>query len=212
MRISERPALAAAFMALLLAACDPATLAGGGAPSRMRLDVAGEALTIAAPAGFCIDRQSTTMSADGAFVLMSDCALLGARGGARAPVAAALTASVSAAPMGGEGDDAGGTLEDLQDFAATSDGRAAMGRSGRSSGVRILDSRIHEGVLYVLVEDRGPTPIPGVDRTFWRAFLEVDGRMVALSELNFDGAGIGAQEGLNRLASLARAIRAANPA
>ena len=41
----------------------------------------------------------------------------------------------------------------------------------------------------MLVEDRGPQPIAGIDRQFWRAFLEVNGRMAALSVLGFEGAG-----------------------
>ena len=48
-----------------------------GSPSRTKVNVAGQAVTIAAPPGFCIDAESTTVNADGAFVLMSDCALLG---------------------------------------------------------------------------------------------------------------------------------------
>jgi hypothetical protein len=35
--------------------------------------------------------------------------------------------------------------------------------------------------------------------------------MIALSELGFEGAGIGPQEGLNQMAALAASIRAANP-
>ena len=66
-------------------------------------------------------------------------------------------------------------------------------------------------MLYVLVEDRGRLPIAGIDRQFWRAFLEVNGRMTALSVLGFSNAGVGPQEALNQLAALATAIRAANP-
>ena len=66
-------------------------------------------------------------------------------------------------------------------------------------------------MLYVLVEDRGPQPIAGIDRRFWRAFLEVKGRMAALSVLGFEGAGLGPQDGLNQIAAFARSIRAANP-
>ena len=62
----------------------------------------------------------------------------------------------------------------------------------------------------MLVEDRGPQPIAGLDRTFWRAFLEVNGRMTVLSALGF--AGSDPQRGLDELAELASAIRGANPA
>ncbi len=211
MRTSELARAAAfALAGLTLLACDPATMAAGGAASRARVNVAGQAITIAAPPGFCVDSGSTRQSADGAFVLMSDCALLGGKGSGKAPVGAALTASVSTAGLGGEGD-AADSLEDLRDFSATREGRAVLGRSGQPSRVRILDTQVRDDVLYILVEDRGTLPIAGIDRQFWRAFLEVHGRMVALSGLGFEGAGVTLQDGLNQMAALSASIRAANP-
>jgi hypothetical protein len=205
-----RRAAALAAAGLLLAACDPSMVPGAGAASRARVNVAGQAVTIVAPPGFCVDSGSTSQSADGAFVLMSDCQLLGGPSSGKAPVGAALTASVSTAGLGGEGD-AADSLDDLRDFAATREGRAVLGRSGQPGRVRILDSQVKNGVLYVLVEDRGTLPIAGIDPRFWRAFLEVNGRMVALSGLGFEGAGFGLQDGLDQMAALAHSIRAANP-
>ena len=73
---SVLPPLALAGL-LALAACDPATMSGAGAtPTRTKLNVAGRAVTIAPPPGFCIDPDSVASGADGAFVLMSDCRLL----------------------------------------------------------------------------------------------------------------------------------------
>jgi hypothetical protein len=210
MRISDLArAGALALAGLTLIACDP-SMFPGATSSRARVNVAGQAITIAAPPGFCVDAGSTSQSADGAFVLMSDCALLGGPSSGRPPIGAALTASVSTGGFAGEGD-AGSSLVDLQAFAATPDGRAVLGRSGQPGRVRILNSQVRDGVLYVLVEDRGTLPIAGIDRQFWRAFLEVHDRMIALSELGFEGAGIGPQEGLNQMAALAASIRAANP-
>jgi hypothetical protein len=207
-RLSRAAALGLAGLALI--ACDPSMMPGASAASRARVNVAGQAVTIAAPPGFCVDAGSTSQTADGAFVLMSDCALLGGPGSGKPPVGAALTASVSTAGLGGEGD-AADSLEDLREFAATAEGRAVLGRSGQPGRVRIRDARVSDGVLYVLVEDRGTLPIAGIDPLFWRAFLEVNGRMVALSGLGFAGAGFDPQDGLNQMAALARSIRAANP-
>ena len=68
-------------------------------------------------------------------------------------------------------------------------------------------------MLYVLVEDRGRLPIAGIDRQFWRAFLEVNGRMTVLSVLGFSNGGVGAAaEALDQLAALAAAIRRGQPA
>ena len=84
--LSRLRAAAAGLAGLLaLAACDPAAIGRRRRQaSRAKLDVAGRAVTIAAPPGFCIDPDSITSGADGAFVLMSDCGLLGAAGAASA--------------------------------------------------------------------------------------------------------------------------------
>ena len=100
-----------------------------------------------------------------------------------------MTASVSTGGFAGEGDTAAGSLEDLAEFAETREGRTVLGRSGQPDRVRILNTQLSGDVLYVLVEDRGAQPIAGIDRQFWRAFLEVNGRLVALSVLGFEGAG-----------------------
>ena len=193
-----------------LAACDQAGMIGG-TPTRATLSVAGQPVTFAAPAGFCIDRDSTSLTDEGAFVLMSDCALLGAAGaeGARS-IGAALTASVSSGGLAGEGDDPAQSLDGLAEFAATPEGRSVLGRSGSGDGVRILATETRRDVLYVLVEDRGPQPIAGIDRRFWRAFLDLNGRMAVLSVLGFEGAGLDPQEGLNHLAAFADTLQAVN--
>ena len=209
--------LAAALAAVLaLAGCDPAGVSGAGA-TRTTVTVAGQPVTVAAPAGFCVDRRSTSVTSTGAFVLISDCALLGqsstgaSAATARPPMGAALTASVSTGGLG-DGGPATQSLADLERYAATPPGRALVGRSGQSAAVRILATQTQGGVLYMLVEDRGSQPIAGIDPRFWRAFLEVNGRLIALSELNFAGSGRDAQDGLNAVASFANAVQRANPA
>ena len=201
---SKRLGPVACLVALLVAGCDPATMAAGS-PSRQKVTVAGQVVTIAAPPGHCIDTTSTRIDPAGAFVLMNDC---GGTGAARPP-RASLTASVSSGGLTGEGDAAAGSLAELRDFVTTPDGLALVGRSGRARGVRVLDEKLTNGVLFVLVEDSGPQPIAGLDRRFWRAFLEVNGRMTVLSVLGFGS--LDPQEGLDEIAALASAIRAANP-
>lgn len=208
MRISSGRGAAIGAMLLALAACDPAAMSGA-APTRTTVNVAGQAVTVAAPPGFCIDAPSTSITEAGAFVLISDCALLGGAGRAgAAPVGAALTASVSTAGLGDAG--AAQSLDALAELAASAEGRAVLGRSGQIDRIRIAASTQRSDVLYLLIDDRGRQPIAGIDPQFWRAFLEVNGRMTALSVLGFEGAGVDPQQGLNHLAAFADAIQAAN--
>ncbi len=212
MPISERRLTGlAAAATLMLAAGGLSSAAWAGPANSTKVNVDGQAVTIVAPPGFCVDAKSTTTTTAGAFVLMSDCTLLGAAKTGKPPIGAALTASVSNGGIAGEGDSETGTLDDLEDFAATADGRAVLGRSGQAGQVRVLSKVKSDDVLYLLIEDRGKLPVAGIERTFWRAFLDVNGRMVALSELGFEGAGLDRQAALNHLGALAAAIRAANP-
>jgi hypothetical protein len=214
MRIGERigglgRALLAVAGLAAVAACDPSALAGG-TPSRAKFNVAGAAVTIAAPPGWCIDRKSARQSADGAFVLLTDCGLLGEPGTQVGRKGMALTASISDGSLLEEEGDAD-AFADLEDFAKTRDGRQVLGRSGQPDRVRILATQSSGGVYYVLVEDRGRLPIAALDRQFWRAFLDVNGRTVALSSLGFTGKS-DAQTSLNELATFAKWIQSANGA
>ncbi len=218
MRISEIAAIAALP---LLAACAGLGMSGS-APNQTTVTVGGQRVTILAPAGFCIDRSSTSVTSAGAFVLVSDCQLLspsratdptgaGAVEDEREPIGAALTASLS--PTGlGEAGPATNSLSDLARYARTPEGLAMIGRGGRSQGVRLLESAERDGVLYLHVEDRGAGPIPGLEPRYWRAFFEVNGRLTAVSQLGFAGSGIDRQSGLNLVSAFVQAIRAANPA
>jgi hypothetical protein len=175
----------------------------------MSVNVAGESIAIATPPGFCIDREGTRNTSQGAFVFASDCSLLGASETDRAPVGALLTASVLADErLVAEGSDT--TLDDLAAFLQTTRGRALLSRSGDAGRTRILQTQTSGDVLFVLVEDRGRQPLPGVEPRFWRAFLVVRGRLTALSVQGFEGTGMGGESGLRHAAAFAQAIRTAN--
>ncbi len=204
----RRPArLVGALLTLaVLAACDPSMM--GAASNSATVTVAGRNIAIVAPPGFCIDPATTNVSSSGAFLMASDCALLGAapvaEGDADLPVGAVLTASVSAS-QGGPA-----SLADVERFSQTAQGRATLSRSGRGDRVRVLATRTRNDVLYLLIEDRGPQPIAGIEPQFWRAFLDVSGQMTVLSVLGFEGAGIDATEGLALVQRFADTVQANN--
>lgn len=174
-----------ALLAVALAFSGCTTGVTMGAPSRASVDVSGEPVVVAAPAGFCIDEAATSVESRGAFLMITDCGLLGQTGGRTPPVAAIMTVSISPDPnlvaQGGET-----TLDDLEAFLDTPRGRAGLGRSGDAGATRVLQSTRQGDVLYVLVEDNGASPLPGVAARFWRGFMTVDGRMAALSIQGFE--------------------------
>lgn len=212
MPISERwrARLAPALLAGLLAGCTGA--APGGVPTRTTVDVAGTPVTVVAPRGFCIDRESTRRVGDGAFVLMSDCALLAGtpQGRGEAPLGAAFTATLLPGSLAGEGAAPAAGIEGLDEFVATREGRAMLAGSGRAADVRILRTATGDGALFVLVEDRGGAPMPGVSPRFWRAFVALDGRFAVLTALPFENGRMDPETALDRLAALAANLRRAN--
>ena len=121
MRISRAAAGLAAL--LLLAGCEQPGVSGS-TPTQTTVTAGGRQVRVLAPAGFCVDQRSTSVTSTGAFVLISECALLGpsatsvaatratATGAAPAateaaaskpPVGAALTASISPTGLGDAG-------------------------------------------------------------------------------------------------------------
>jgi hypothetical protein len=204
-----RTSRAVALLGLpLLAAC--AGGVGYGGADRARVSVAGVPVTVAAPKGFCVDPQGTTSGDAGAFVLVSDCGLLGLGEGASPPVGAVMTASISANPsLVSEGGET--TLDDLEAFLGTPRGLAVVGRSGDANRTRVLQTTRNGDVLFVLVEDRGQQPLPGVEPRFWRAFMTVNGRLAALSIQGFQGASPSDRDALRHLAAFASSIRVNNP-
>ncbi len=203
-------AILAAAALSLAAGCDPAAMGGGSKTAAVA--VAGRSVNIVAPGSFCVDPASTNVSASGAFVMVSDCALLGGRPpeGDGAPIGAVMTASISAAALASDGAGAP-SLAEIARFAGTAEGRAMLSRSGHGDRVRIRATRTRGDVLYMLIEDRGPPPIEGIEPQFWRAFLEVQGQMTVLSVLGFEDAGVGPSQGLAYLQSFADAVQRANP-
>lgn len=171
---------ALAGAALALAACvAPGVTGAPGVPTRIA--VAGGAVTVAGPAGYCIDRGASRSGAEAAFVLLGSCAALSQRAGLAAPDAPALlTASVLAAPSGAGAPD----LERMAAFFRTEAGRAALSRSGRAESVEVAESFVRDGVLYLRARDRSaPQSGQGVEPEYWRAVLDLEGRMVTLSVL-----------------------------
>lgn len=201
MRTPAPISVSALTAALALAGC----AVPGGAPARSSVEVGGAPLAIAGPPGFCVDAASTRVDREGAFVLLSDCGLLGA-GRSGKKIDAVLTASLTPS-IGGAGVQ---PIADVGRFAGSAEGKALIGQGGDGSGVRILATRREAAAVFLLVEDRGRKPVAGIEPRFWRGFVEVDGRLAVLTVLAFEGGDVDAQKGLDLAAAFAAALQRAN--
>ncbi len=145
---------------LLLAAC---VAPGGGGSSST--PVLGGALTVAVPAGYCIDPRASHDDGRSALVIAGRCA-------ADRPVpAAVLTVSV-----GGEGSSAilRAGAQALSDWSRSPAGRAALARDGNAGSVVVRETLIWDGAFLIRLEDRAIGP-------YWRAAMGLRGRLVMIS-------------------------------
>jgi hypothetical protein len=193
---------AAALAALFaLAACE----GGPGAPTSVV--VAGGALTVAGPAGYCIDRRLSRTGGAEAFVVLGSCAAF-SRSAARRPGAPAiLTATVSAEPA------AAPDRRSLERFLRSPQGRAAISRAGRADTVTILSARNERGVLFLQIRDTSATAEgPATDPAYWRAVFGLNGRLVTATVLAFADRPLSRDQGFGLLAEFVARLRATNPA
>lgn len=182
---------AALLTAAALAGC---AAAGGGLRSR---PVLGGAVTLAAPAGYCIDPGDVMEAGDSAVGLIGRCA-----GGNAAP--AILTATVGGA---GSGRGVAGSGEALAAFFASAEGRAALSRTGEARTVTVNEALAAGDAFLIRLTDTGAVPPEG-----WRAVLALRGRLVTLTVAGTPGAPLDAAAGRAILDRFLAAIRRANPA
>lgn len=189
--------LLAGALVLALAAC--AELPQGGAPGassdapagagaavfsgakRNRttetVELAGGEVVVGGPRGYCVDRSGSQLLGDPAFVLLADCMTLTGDPEFPTPRAfALLTASVEKRAKGDSND-----LEALKSLLRSPEGRAALARDGRADSVRLQEIRSHNGALILHVDDQSNTATPTLEQDYWRAFFNVNGRLVTVT-------------------------------
>jgi hypothetical protein len=93
-------------------------------------------------------------------------------------------------------------------------GAELLGRTSAESPdeVEVIATRIREGTLYVLLQDRPKGSLESAHPRYWRAFAEEGGRTVILTVSAFGAAYPGDQVLLRTLSSLRDTIRQDNRA
>lgn len=149
---------------LLLAAC----VAGGGTGTVRFATADAPEFAVAAPSGFCVAEDSVSRLGASKFVAFTRCNGQGA----------VLTATVGP-PGSAIGLDLSGPA--LADYFISSEGRAALSRTGRAASVRVHDVTGAEGAVLVRLTDTAPRPSEIGPGESWRAVLDVSGRLVTLA-------------------------------
>ena len=180
---------------LLIAGCqmDPGAFA---TPVQTKaIAVLGGAVQVAAPAGYCVDKQSARQQADGAVVLMGRCS-----GGANtAP--AVISVTIGAAGSAGIMADGGAALAA---YFQTTDGRAALSRTGAADRVTIVQAANSDGAYILRIVEAGVGD-------YWRAIAGISGRLVTMSVQGPTGSALDQATGRKLLGASLAALRRANP-
>jgi hypothetical protein len=195
--ISKAAIRQAACLALigLLAACDGVPGAFGLPGQTRSMSVLGGAMQVAAPSGYCVDKQSARQQADGAVVLIGRC-----NQSSQLPPAV-ISATIGTA--GSAGALAGGDAA-LAEFFRSPDGRAALSRAGSADTVQILEAASLDGAFALHIAETGLGD-------YWRAVLGLSGRLVTLSVQGPNGSDMDAGVGRGLLGGTIAAMRRANP-
>ena len=148
-------------------------------------------VTVAGPQGFCIDERLVDEARTGAFVFLSDCASNPETGGptiARVPISAVLTASISTNGLPGADEGMTAALDQLKAFLETPYGQLTLSKSHNPATLTVLSMSRTGGAVYAYIEDLTQTTRTGESPRFWRAFIEVNGRLAALSATGYNAA------------------------
>ncbi|PJI86286.1 hypothetical protein BC777_2654 [Yoonia maricola] len=134
----------------------------------------GEGAVVATtPEGYCVDEVASQTARD--FAILAPCATLGAQAGVPSVIGFA-TVQVGPAESGSAAVD---ELA-LRDYLITEDGARLLSQSGDAADVDILSSQAFNSQVMVHFADAGPPPFAGLQQEEWRAFTNINGRLVTI--------------------------------
>lgn len=186
----------ALFGIAALAACNPVGVA-------QPVALVGGDLIAAPPAGYCADPLSSRLR-DG-FAVFAPCVTLGAQ----APVPPILgVATVQAGDAGSAM--VTGAETGLRDFLISPQGAGLLSKGGSAATVSVVSSQAFDGRVVVHFRDTGEAPMDGLGPDEWRAFTDVEGRLVTVSVRGLDDAPLSAGRGSALLDQMLRGLSASS--
>jgi len=162
------------LLVLGLAACTTPT-------STRIVDLADGDIQAVSPDGYCIDSVASQPRRD--FAMLTPCAALGE--GARAPDIVGV-ATIKVGPP-----DSGTIAAEelaLRDFILTDAGTALLSQSGDASNVTVLSTQAFDDQVMVHFTDTSAPPVAGLQNEEWRAFCNINGRLVTVAVRGLAGA------------------------
>jgi hypothetical protein len=129
---------------------------------------------VQAPTGYCVDGPASKPNTG--FAVVAPCATLGGE------QATPSTAAVATIQVGAEGSGTvAGSETALRNFLETNAGAALLSGSGDSDTISAVDAQAAEGRVVVQFTDSAPHSMPGLQSQEWRAFKDINGRLVTVA-------------------------------
>lgn len=167
----------------------------------------GQSTVIATPPkGYCFDDVSSPTARD--FVIVAPCSTLGAAAAARPDVIGFATVQVGPAESGSV---AANELT-LRDYLITDEGARLLSRTGDAKDIDILTTQAFNSQVMIHFTDAGPPPLEGLQQEEWRAFTNVNGRLVTVGVRGLAAAPLQEGSGASLLKLILTGVRAANTA
>lgn len=172
--------------------------------------VVAQNVRVAGPPGYCVDPAALRETGGASFVLLGSCASL-SRGGLSAQPAMPGVLTVLVAGEGGGSALSQASEAQLRRFFESAEGRAALAPDGRAESVEVIETRAEAGQVYVRARDlSGDLPADVTDE-YWRALIDLNGRLVTATVIGFEERPLAPQDGLRTLAALTNRLLRDNP-
>lgn len=170
-------------------------------PASRSVALAGGDITAISPSGYCVDGASSQPQND--FAIIAPCATLGATDDA--PDLVGL-ATIQVGPEG-SGDIAQNESA-LRDYIITDDGNGLLSQTGNAADITILSSQAFDNQVMVHFADAGTPPVAGLQGEEWRAFRDINGRLVTIAVRGLSAAPLQDGPGATLLKLIIAGVRA----
>ncbi|WP_368185261.1 hypothetical protein [Aestuariibius sp. HNIBRBA575] len=162
-------------------------------------------ISLRGPDGYCIDRSASRT--DTGFVVVAACARV-----SDAELLPSLDGFLTY--QVGEPDTAivNGSESSLADLMETEAGQALLAQSGLAEDVEIIETQFISERVFVRFTDTSAPDIEGMDASMWRAFLDVNNRLVTINLRPITGTDMSSWQGKSLIQSAADVLSDANRA
>ena len=178
-------------------------LPGGVTPAATSLIMFDGNVRAVGPVGFCADPDSS--SPKRGFAMFAPCSTLEVEGAAVA-VSALTTIQFGPEQSAMVAQDAAG----FADYLRGGNGPVVLSRSGEADTVKVIEIRELDNHIAVYLHDKAPARIEGAQKSEWRAFLDIAGRLATISVRGLDAAPLNDNAGAALLAQAVKELITAN--